>query len=373
MQSFVVQKAVTAQGVVADARITIDGDRIVDISDGAPDAMPLWAVPGFVDTHCHGAVQVSFGTPDLDANRRARAFHLSKGTTTLFASTVTLSVDDLVAQEETLRQLTEEGVIDGIHLEGPFLAPEKKGAHAEHLLLDPDPATVQRLIDAGGPALRMITMAPEREGAMQAIQQFVEAGVAVAFGHSNADADVCNASIAAGGTVATHLFNAMNGIHHREPGPVPALLHDQRVLVELICDGVHLHPDVIRMAYDAAGPHRIGLVTDAMSATGADDGRYLLGNLDVEVRDGVARLTTDDGSEGAIAGSTLTMADAFQFCVGTVGISIPDVAAMAAATPARFHGLEDVGELAVGKRADMCLVDDDGNLHQVWHRGERVL
>lgn len=373
MQSFVVKKMVTSQGVIADARITIDGDRIVEISDGAPDAAALWAVPGFIDTHCHGAVQVSFGTPDLDENRRARAYHLSKGTTTLFASTVTLSVDELVAQERVLRELVEEGVFDGIHLEGPFLAPEKKGAHSAELLVDPDLAAVDRLIEAGGDALRMVTVAPEREGAMQAIQRFVEAGVGVAFGHSNADAATCTASITAGVTVATHLFNAMNGIHHRTPGPIPSLLHDERVLLELICDGVHVHPEVIRMVHAAVGPQRIGLVTDAMSATGAADGNYRLGTLDVVVADGIARLATDDGSEGAIAGSTLTMADAFRFCVSTVGLPIPDVAHMAATTPARFHGLDDVGELTVGKRADVCLVDDEGTLHEVWHKGVRVV
>lgn len=373
MQSIVVAKAVTAHGVTPNARITMDGDRIVEISDGAPAEGGLWAVPGFVDTHCHGAVDVAFGSPDLDANRRARRFHLEQGSTSLFASTVTLSIDDIVEQEAVLRQLFEEGVIDGIHLEGPFLAPEKKGAHPLELLRDPDPQSVERLIEAGGPALKMITMAPEREGSMAAIGRFVEAGVAVAFGHSAADAETCRASIAAGATVATHLFNAMNGIHHRTPGPVPSLLHDERILAELVCDGVHLDTDVIRMAFDAAGADRIALVTDAMSATGAADGDYMLGNLPVQVRDGVARLTTDDGSQGAIAGSTLTMAGAFEFCVSRVGLSIPDVARMAATTPARYHGLTDVGELAVGRRADVCLVDDDGRLHEVWSRGERIV
>lgn len=373
MSSIVVAKAVTPHGVIPNARITMEGDRIVDISDGAPRDNDLWAIPGYVDTHCHGAVDVAFGDADLDANRRARRYHLEQGSTSLFASTVTLSVDELVAQERVLRQLFEEEVIDGIHLEGPFLAPEKKGAHPLELLVDPDPQSVERLIEAGGPALRMITMAPEREGAMAAIQRFVEAGVAVAFGHSNADAETCRASIAAGATVATHLFNAMNGIHHRTPGPVPSLLHDDRILAELICDGVHLDADVIRMAFDAAGPDRIALVTDAMSATGAADGDYMLGNLAVQVRSGVARLATDDGSQGAIAGSTLTMAGAVEFCVSRVGIPIPDVARMAATTPARYHGLTDVGELSVGRRADLCLVDEGGALREVWSRGERIV
>ncbi len=371
-QELVVAHAVTPDGVVDGARIGMAGGRIVDISAGAPDARPLWAVPGFVDTHCHGAVQVAFGDPDLDANRRARAHHLAHGSTTLFASTVTLAPDEVVRQEEVLRALVEEGTLDGIHLEGPFLAPEKKGAHPVALLIDPEPELVERFIAAGGEALRMITIAPERAHALDAIRRFADAGVVAAFGHSNADAATCRASIQAGVTAATHLFNAMNPIHHRKPGPVPVLLDDERVLIELICDGVHLDADIVRLAFEAAGPERICLVTDAMSATGSADGRYMLGTLAVEVRDQVARLATDDGSEGAIAGSTLTMAGAFRFCVQQAGLPIPEVARMAATTPARYHGLTDVGELVVGKLANVCLVDDEGVLQEVWKDGQRV-
>lgn len=365
-------KAVVPGGVLEGARITFEDGRITDIAPDDRPAEALWAVPGYVDTHCHGAVQASFGDDDPDANRRVRAFHLAHGTTTLFASTVTLGTDELEHRTTVLRGLYEEGVIDGIHLEGPFLAPEKKGAHALELLIDPTPDVVERLVAAGGEALRMVTMAPEREHSMAAIERFAEAGVVVAFGHSNADAETCSRSIDAGARAATHLFNAMLGIHHREPGPVPTLLHDPRVLLELICDGVHLHPDVIRMAHQAAGADRIALVTDAMAATGAPDGDYKLGGLDVVVTDGVARLATDDGSPGNIAGSTLTMAEAFRFMVTDVGLPIPEVALMAATTPARYHRLPDVGELAVGKYADICLVDDDGSLRGVVHRGERV-
>lgn len=372
MTSLAVRAAVTPEGVVDNALISFDGERIGAVEQGPKNDSRLWAVPGFVDTHCHGAVQVSFGVADLAGNRRARRYHLEHGTTSLFASTVTLSIADLEQQEAVLRELYAEGTIDGIHLEGPFLAPEKKGAHPLELLIDPDPESVQRLIAAGGEALKMITMAPERAHSMAAIERFRAAGVVVAFGHSSADANTCRAAIEAGATAATHLFNAMNSIHHREPGPVPALLHDERVLVELICDGVHLNADVIRLAYEAAGAQRIALVTDAMSATGASDGDYMLGNLAVQVRSGVARLATKDGSQGAIAGSTLTMDEAFRFCVSEVGLPIAEVAKMAATTAARYHGLSEVGELAAGKYADLCLVDEHGRLHEVWRRGQRV-
>lgn len=368
-----VQHAVTSAGVLEGARIEFEDGRIVGVEEAAPDdARPLWAVPGFVDTHCHGAARVSFGSDDLDANRRAAAFHLQHGTTTLFASTVTESIDTLERQIGRLRTLVDEGTLAGIHLEGPFLSRAKKGAHEASLLAAPTPDAVERLITAGGDALKMVTLAPELEHGLEATERFREAGVVVAFGHSDADERCCRASIDAGVTAATHLFNAMRSIHHRQPGPVPALLHDERVTVELIADGVHLHPDIIRLAHENAGADRIALVTDAMSATGAADGRYRLGALDVIVADGVARLVTPDGSPGAIAGSTLTMASAFQYLVETVGLAIPDVARMAATTPARCHGLDEVGVLEVGRRADVCLVDDQGRLQEVWRAGGRV-
>lgn len=365
--------AVTPDGVVDDAAITIDAGRIVSVEPGGAVAGDLWAVPGFVDTHCHGAVGVAFGSPDLEANRRAIDYHRTQGSTTIFASTVTEPVAKLEAQLAVLRGLVEEGELGGIHLEGPFLSPAKKGAHEETLLRDPDAESVERLIAAGGPALKMITIAPERDHAEEAIRRFVDAGVAVAFGHSDADEAVTARSIEWGASVATHLFNAMRPIHHRDAGPVPVLLVDDRVMVELICDGIHQQPVVAAMAIEAASPERVALVTDAMSATGKGDGEYLLGDLQVEVRDGTARLATDDGSEGAIAGSTLTMANAFRFVVEQAGASIPEAAAMAATTPAAFHSLSDVGSLEPGKYADLCVVDDSGRLVGVMRRGEWIV
>lgn len=367
-----VAHAVTPEGVIDDAVLTVEDGRIASVARGGGRGR-LWAVPGFVDTHCHGAVGVSFGDPDPEANRAAIGFHRRHGTTTLFASTVTEPIAKLEAQLRVLRGLVHEGELAGIHLEGPFLAPERKGAHDAALLRDPDPESVERLLSAGGDALKMVTLAVERDHAEQATRRFVEAGVAVAFGHSDADECGVAESLEWGATVATHLFNAMRSIHHREPGPVPVLLVDERVMVELICDGVHLAPVVAAMAIETAGPGRVGLVTDAMSATGTGDGRYLLGELEVVVEDGTARLVTPDGAPGAIAGSTLTMDRAFQFVVQEAGVSIPEAALMASTTPARWHGLGEVGELSPGRWADVCLVDDDGALHAVLRRGEWVV
>lgn len=372
VQRIEVAHAVTPEGVVDGAVILIEDGRIVAVEPGGEGGR-LWAVPGFVDTHCHGAVGASFGDPDVRRNLEAIEYHRRQGTTTMFASTVTEPIDTLERRIGVLRELVEGGDLAGIHLEGPFLAPERKGAHALDLLRHPEPELVERLIAAGGPALKMITLAVELPHAEEATRRFVEAGVAVAFGHSDADDVTTAMSIEWGANVATHLFSAMRSIHHREPGPVPVLLSDDRVMVELICDGIHHKPIIAAMSIDAAGPDRVALVTDAMSATGKGDGRYILGDLAVEVVDGTARLVTDDDTPGAIAGSTLTMARAFEFVVGEVGVSIPEAARMAATTPAAWHGLDDVGRLAPGLSADVCLVDDGGRLHGVMRRGEWVV
>ena len=368
--------AVTPEGVLENAVITIEDGRIAAVSTEPPvdgEHSRLWAVPGFVDTHSHGAVGVSYGDPDVAANQRAIDYHRTQGSTTIFASTVTEPIDKLERQLTVLSGLVESGELAGIHLEGPFLAEEKKGAHDPALLRDPDAESVERLITAGGSALKMITLAVERTHGEAATKRFTEAGVKVAFGHSNADDAVTSDSLDWGVCIVTHLFSAMNPIHHRKPGPVPVLLTDDRCMVELICDGIHHAPVIARMSIDAAGIDRVAMVTDAMSATGKGDGRYILGELEVEVTDGTARLVTTDGTQGAIAGSTLTMAKAFHFLVVEVGCTIEEAAIMTSTTPARWHGLEDVGQLEVGRRADLCLVDDEGILQSVIRRGETIV
>lgn len=355
--------------------LVLEGERVVEVVQGVePDAdlVEGWIIPGYVDTHCHGGAGADFSSTDPDAVRRAIDFHRSHGTTTLFASTVTEAMDEVVAQVERMRPLVEAGELAGIHLEGPFLSAEKKGAHNPDLLVDPRPEYVERILEASGGAVRMITLAPEREFGMEAVSTFAENGVAAAFGHSDADNQVTKQSVDAGASIVTHLFNAMRPIHHREPGPVPTLLDDERVMVELICDGTHLNADVIAMSRDAAGIHRVGLVTDAMSATGQPDGRYDLGSLKVQVTDGVARILADDGTLGAIAGSTLTMDRAVEYVVTHCGCEVGEAAIMAATTPARWHGLTEVGELAPGRFADLCVVDDGAGLQRVMRRGRWI-
>lgn len=370
------ERAVTPSGARRGVLLTLaDGVlRAVDAADVAPagaESVAGWVVPGFVDTHGHGGGGHDYAATDPDEARAARAFHRRHGTTTALASLVTTDLDTLVAQIQALAPLVRSGELAGLHLEGPFLSPAKKGAHTEALLRPPTPAAVDRLLEAADGTLAMVTLAPELPGALDATARLAAAGVAVAVGHTDGDQTDVRRALDAGATVATHLFNAMRPIHHREPGPVPVLLSDERVMVELIADGFHLHRDVVRMAVEVAGIERAALITDAMVATGMPDGGYTLGGLEVSVRRGEARLVEPDGSPGSIAGSTLTMAAGFAFLVD-LGLSIPGAAWLAASTPARRHGLPGVGLLEAGAAADLCVVDDAGRLQRVMQRGEWV-
>ena len=364
---------VTPAGTVEHATVAIRGSSVVSCGRPAPPQVEVehvsgWLVPGFVDIHVHGGGGFDYATEDPEEAVAGRAFHAAHGTTTSFASLVSAPVDVLGRQLRTLAALVGDGVFAGIHLEGPFLSDGHRGAHDPDCLIPPDPETVERLLEAGGAALRMITIAPELPGALSAIHRFVRAGVRVAVGHTDADLDTVQAALDAGASMATHLFNAMPAIHHREPGPVPALLNDPRVAIELIADGFHLHPAVLATAARAAGTDRTMLITDAMAAAGMPDGDFHLGGLDVAVRDQMARLVRPDGRPGSIAGSTLTMGAAFETMAGVVG-DIAAVAAMASTNAARHFGLADVGRIEPGARADLCVVDDAGALLRVMQAG----
>lgn len=333
----------------------------------AIDAAGAYLTPGFVDIHGHGG---GGGTYEhgLDAIAAARAVHLARGTTRAVLSLVTASIDDLAAQVGMIADLSErDATILGTHLEGPFLDPGHKGAHTESLLRAPDEAAVARLVEAGRGTVRQVTLAPELPGGLAATAQFVAAGVAVAVGHTNATEAEASAAFDAGATLLTHAFNAMPGIHHRAPGPVVAAMRDERVTLELIADGIHVHPDVIALAF-AGAPGRIALITDAMGAAGEPDGAYELGGLAVTVTDGVARL--DEG--GAIAGSTLTQDAALRLVVAG-GLPLADAVAALTSVPARAIGLAGrYGSLRPGAAADAVLLDDALQVAGVWVDGARV-
>jgi N-acetylglucosamine-6-phosphate deacetylase len=362
-------------GLLDGGWVAVSGGVIAGVGTGAPppgeviDVGGALVVPGFVDIHCHGGGGGAFSSGDPEQALRAIAAHRGHGTTTLQASLVSDPINALTGQLAALTELVEEGELAGIHLEGPFISRARCGAHDPVALREPDAATVDELLAAGRGAVRMVTLAPELNGGIRAIRQLTEAGVIAAIGHTDGVEEQIRPAVDAGATVATHLFNGMRPLHHREPGPIGALLDDERVTVELICDLVHVHPTVLRLAATHAGNGRTVLVTDAMSATDAADGTYTLGRLEVDVRAGVATLA----SNGSLAGSTLTMDAAFRNLVRGARLDVLDAVRATATRPAELLGLGDrTGSLRPGLAADLVLLDAELRPVRVLRRGEWV-
>lgn len=363
------------RGETPDGWVLFDGDTITAVGSGeAPDAAEridlegARLTPGFVDMHGHGGGGHAFddGGEDLAA---ALATHRAHGVT---RSVVSLVANPLAALRSSLAEIAEVAASDplvlGTHLEGPFLAPGRRGAHHVDYLREPDLVDVQQLIDAAHGTLRQITIAPELPGADDAIDALVAAGVRVAVGHTEADFETAARAFDRGASILTHAFNAMNGIHHREPGPVIAAMSDERVTLEVILDGYHVHDAIAALAFDEA-PGRVALITDAMAAAGSADGDYRLGSLNVTVRDGLALLS---GTE-TIAGSTLTLDAALRRAVDVVGLPWPDAVGAVTAVPARALGYGDrLGLLEPGYAADAVALDADGRVTGVWAAGARL-
>ncbi len=371
----------------ADAAITDVATTDVATTDVvSADAMPASAAitdaagsimtPGYVDIHAHGAWGASFddGAEGIEI---ARAGHLAHGTTRQVLSLITNPFDTICSNLRIVRkQMDARPDILGAHLEGPFLAPSRKGAHDPECLLDPTDDLVDAVLHAANGCLRQVTIAPELPHGLSAIRRFpnaggdVEANVIPAVGHCDADYEIARQGFAAGAGIMTHMFNAMNGLHHRNPGPIPAAVENQRVIIELINDGFHVDDSMVRLGFGFA-PHRIAFITDAMAATDCPDGRYLLGALDVDVVDGHARLA----SNGAIAGSTLTLEESVRRAVLRLGMAARDAVEAATLTPAKAFRFDKpncvtghpLGLLAPGYAADVLLLDpEDWTVRRVW-------
>ncbi|GHD35394.1 N-acetylglucosamine-6-phosphate deacetylase [Streptomyces galbus] len=360
-------------GAVPGGRVVVDGTRIAAAAPEHARVLDLsghWVVPGFVDLHNHGGGGASFTSGTVEDVLQGIHTHRLHGTTTLVASTVTGAMDFLTQRAGLLSELAEQGDIAGVHFEGPFISPCRKGAHSEELLRDPDPAEVRKLVDAARGHAKMVTLATELPGGIDSVRLLAEHGVIAAIGHTDATYEQTVEAIDAGATVATHLFNAMPPVGHRAPGPITALLEDGRVTVELINDGTHLHPAALQLAFHHAGADRVAFITDAMDAAGFGDGRYMLGPLEVEVADGVARLVEG----GSIAGSTLTLDRAFKRAVTIDRVPVTDAVRALSANPARLLGLDDrIGSLEPGKDADLVVLDADFELRGVMRRGAWVV
>lgn len=403
-------RVVTPTGMLEDGVVVVRGDRLEWVGDRAGAAAAGYAdvpggdgatiLPGLVDLHDHGGGGSSF--PDaasVDEARVASREHLHHGTTSLVASLVTAPREVLLARVATLAGLAEEGEIVGIHLEGPFLSEVRCGAQNPHDMLDGDPDLVRAIAAAARGHLRTMTVAPEVPGVVGpggVIETLVEVGAVPSIGHTDATTEQTDAAIAAGVAAlaaagrpgarltATHLFNGMRPLHHREPGPVAACLAAAargEMVVELIADGTHLVHGTIRSVVELVGPHvgaggavgevagpdAVALVTDAMAAAGMPDGAYELGPMRVTVAGGVARLSEG----GSIAGGTYHLLDVVRETVAA-GVPLVDAVRAASWTPAGVLGLEDRGGLVAGRRADVVVTDVDLQVRDVLRAGERV-
>jgi N-acetylglucosamine-6-phosphate deacetylase len=350
---------VLATGIGSTWReLTADG---ADVFDGTGHVL----TPGLLDIHNHGGAGASYGE-SAEAIRTARRLHREHGTTRQLLSLVTASPDVLISQIHVAAAETRrDPTILGIHLEGPFLSSQYCGAHDPALLRDPDPDLVGQLMSAADGTLRQVTMAPERAHFAESARILSEAGVVVAAGHTAATFERARAAIAEGATLLTHAFNAMPGVHHRAPGPVLAFVENADGGLEVINDGVHVRPEVIRMLCRLA-PGRVILVSDAIAAAGVGDGRYRLGNLDVDVTEGVARIIRGK----SLAGSTLTLDVAVARAVKEVGLTPLAAIEAATAIPAKILGVEDrFGRLEPGYVADAVLFDSEWQVQDVWIDG----
>lgn len=349
---------VADEGVCRPGWVQIGGARIAACGTGTPpaaadiDLPDSVVVPGFIDMHVHGGGGAAFTAADS----AAVDFHRSHGTTTTLASLVTAAPAELLTSVRTLAGLTRSGAIAGIHLEGPWLSVARCGAHDPTQIRPPDPAEVDAVLEAADGTIRMVTLAPELPGGDAAIRRFLDANIVVAVGHTDASYEQTRRAIGLGATVGTHLFNAMPPLGHRDPGPVLALLQDPRVTVELIADGVHVHPDLVAAVIAAAGANRVALVTDATAAAGCADGEFALGSVPVVVAAGVARVR----GTATIAGSTATMDRLFRAVATTSGLAA--AVHTTSTTPARALGLSQVGSIRPQLNADLVVLDHDSQV-----------
>jgi len=387
-------RLVTPLAIINDGAVVLDGDRIAfagkasELPQQWRDAQPPagWTkqhtlLPGLVDVHCHGGAGGELG-PDAASARVAVDYHHRSGTTSLVGSLVSNTGDALVSGVATCAGLVAQGELAGIHLEGPFLSMERRGAQNPAALCDVDAALVGALAEAaaaaGAPgAIAQMTFAPERPGAADLPALLGSHAIVAAVGHTACDAETAWAALRAsleaaprgGRPLVTHVFNGMPPLHHRAPGPVSAALAAAargEAVLEVIGDGVHLAPATVRMLFDLVGAQGICLITDAMAASGMPDGSYTLGGQDVIVSGRTARLAEGD----SIAGGVATMLDVVRWCVQSAGVPLLDAVTAASSTPSQTLALAGIGGLRAGNLADVVVVDNELSLHAVMRRSE---
>ncbi len=370
--------------VIEDGYIVVVDGRIKEVGyepyggtiGDTVDAEGLIVAPGFIDTHMHGYRGYDSNQAEPETYLGLSRELVRHGVTSFIPSTVTAPHDLLVKASRAIREAysawspSTGARILGLHLEGPYISIEKKGAQNPEYIRPPSIGELEEYMEASGGLIRQITVAPEVPGALDLISYAVSKGIIVSIGHTNASYTDTVKAVAAGASKATHLYNGMRGIHHREPGPVIAFLENPSVFLELICDFIHVSKPMVRFTVDYAGYNRVVLITDSINAAGLPDGRYVLGGLEVIVENGVPRLA----GSGALAGSTLTMDRAVKNMY-SLGYPLNHVLAMASLTPARSVAAdhrERIGLIKPGYRADLVFLDIDLNVIRVAVDGEIV-
>jgi N-acetylglucosamine-6-phosphate deacetylase len=379
------RRLITADATVEFPAITVDGDGAISKIESDPQSLAhdeTTLTPAFFDIHVHGAAghDAMEGTPQ--AFNRIGAYLASRGVGHFLATTVTAPVDP------TLRAL--EGIANaidaaergdtacaarpvGIHLEGPFISHAKRGVHPPADIQPPSIPLFERMRQAARGHILLMTIAPELPGALDLIEYATGAGTHVSLGHSDATAGQTRAAIAAGAGSATHTFNAMRRLDHREPGIAGVVLDAEALYAELICDGIHVAPEFVRLWLRAKGEARAILVTDGISATGMPEGNYMLGEFEVTVRDGRCLSTTDlAGGVETLAGSVLTMDRAVANLQRFSGAPLATAVRLASRNPARMLGLDTLGDIAVGQPANFNVFSADGTLRETILRGRVV-
>lgn len=330
-----------------------------------------YLLAGFIDVHVHGGANEDFMDATQESLDKITRMHMEHGTTTILATTVTGSEAQL---DHVIREVAEynskpmpNAQLIGVHLEGPFVNPKWKGAQNELYMIEPQHEWLERWQREYPNQIKMQTLAPEVNGGYAYIEALTKHGIVAACGHTDASYAQIEKAVKHGLKHAVHTYNAMKGLHHREPGTLGAVMTIPSIMAEIIADGKHVHPVAIKLLLKAKGVEGVLLVTDAMAAAGMPDGQYKIGELDVIVKDRTARLTMD----GSLAGSTLTMIEGYRYLVEEVGLTLSEASQVASLNPARVLGLQDsYGSIAKGKRADLVLTSSAFDVEQVLINGE---
>lgn len=345
---------------IEDGRIVSSPEQVTD--KNVINAEGLLVLPGLIDIHSHGAVGHDFCDGDVSGLKKILAYEHAHGITSYCPTTMTLPKEKLMQIFHGMKDWrNEEGLskIVGINMEGPFLDPARRGAHKEEYIISPDPDFFRECNEACGNLIRLVTLAPNTEGAIAFIEEVGDEAV-ISLGHSSADYETAKKAFQAGASHVTHLFNAMNLLGHREPGLVAAASEAENCMTELICDGIHVHESMVRAAFKLF-PDRIVLISDSMRATGMEDGDYELGGQQVTVKRNRALLP-----DGTLAGSVTNLYDCLCNAV-SFGIPIEEAIAAATMNPAKSIGIfHETGSLTPGKRADILLADKNLNLIRVF-------